>query len=139
MVQPTVVKWTTFYAKWHRARINIPQDILENNLNILSMPEIENLFGLKCNFLEYFRVWKCLQETISSSSITHVDHNWPILPPYLQILLSNKNGSNYFYNILSNLYSNYNWKISKMKYVYLKSLWAMICFYTIKQNNLVWL
>ena len=133
-----------FYPHWYQAGLTMPLDMLKSDGNIFTMLELRHVFGIKTNFLEYYRIERIIKQLLKQSTSPDT-YSRPILFPYLKQLTKSKTSSKHFYHTLSCQFVNENLR-NKWNCVLNITLddnsWDKIyknCFKTVGRNDLIWL
>ena len=97
---PDISNTPLFYPTWFRNGITFVGDILNNEGQIMSKAEIENLYGFKItNFFEYHRLKILLTRFLNKLKITAGKFERPCIPHHISIIIHSKNVTKTFYSI----------------------------------------
>ena len=143
---PKISKQQLFFSKWYKNGIFYVGDLVNNEGKILSQREISGKFNLHdINYLEYFRVRSAIKLFVSNFKNGDIfNFTLPCIPNHLEILLKQKKGSRYVYNILNKQTLNLKYKSKwdrDLSNNISEEQWKLIfkaCFKTVKDNFLVW-
>ena len=108
------------------------------------MFKLKNVFGIRTNFLEYYRIERIVKELLKHSTGPDT-YARPIILPHLKYLTNSKISSRYFYQTLNCQFINEKLR-NTWNHVLSITLddnkWNKIyknCFKTINRNDLIWL
>ena len=133
-----------YCPKWYNAGIISIADLLTSNGDILTETDLNTIYNVKTNFLEYHRVIKYIKAFCNK--VNDRSHMKPIYHSQTQILLRSQKGSKDFYNRLNNINvkkttSYYSHWEQALKTKITEKDWKSIyqnCFKTVEDNDLVW-
>ena len=126
-----------FYPNWFSRGIVYPVDILKSAGNIKTKEEIEAVFNLKINFLDYYRLKCFLKSYLNQFNIQEFKCVKPIYPSIFKILKT-QNGCKTFYQRLNKdrIFPEKRLKLAqKLSLLITDNKWCMsnqICFRTIQ-------
>ena len=101
MDNPDISDTRLSYPSSFRNGVTFVGDVLNNEGQIMSEAEIENLYGFKfTNFLERHRLKILLTRFLNKLKITAGKFEWPCIPYHISIIIYSKNVTKTFYSIL---------------------------------------
>ena len=90
-----------YCPKWYKAGMISIADLLTSNGDILTETDLNTIYNVKTNFLEYHRVIKYIKAFCNN--VNDRNHMKPIYHSQTQILLRSQKGSKDFYTRLNNI------------------------------------
>ena len=135
-----------YLAHWYKRGIICVGDIINSNGDFVTQNLLQNVYGIKTNFLEYHRVITCIKGFLAKLRQRCPENVKPNYPINARLLKKSKKGSRDFYNIMTGsdnqdikpIYSY--WEESFRTQISISD-WQKIfkiCFKTVKDNFLVW-
>ena len=84
-----ISKKMLYYPDWFKGGINIIGDIVNHELSIYSITELEQMYNININFLNYLTINKCVTEFIRKSECENtLNFARPYIPFHLKPIIS---------------------------------------------------
>ena len=89
------------YENYLRSNVKYISDLLKEDNSFLSFAELQKIYGVETNFLEYAGIVSSIKRYSNEVNILLVKHkNLPFIPPNVKVLYESVKGCNNFYRIL---------------------------------------
>ena len=144
---PKISEHPLIIKQWHKQGVTFLSDFVDPDGKIKDLTQLKNEYGVKSNWLEYRGVHRSVTRFLSTLSPLNNSNqmNRPFLPNDVNIYYQSQKGAQIFYKIL-----NHQEYISKSKSKWNREFnihidepnWNQIykiCFYTVQDNELIWL
>ena len=113
-----------FYVRWFNKGLVYIDDLLDENNDVLSLPDVNEKFDIRVPFTTYYSIVRTVRANIGQLNLVKIQR--PTIPKYLNIILNDKKGCKNIYNVfisrqtdkpkhelkwehLLNLHVNQNW------------------------------
>ena len=141
---PETTHSSLYIPELYQRGVLFPVDLV-NNGNIMTRENIAMYYNISLDFLTYHRLFLCLKNFFQTRKLKTNIIQRPIFPTQIKLLSKSKKGTKDFYNILLpvNIQGNnfkQKWEANlnlTLNLLTWKNIYK-ICFYTIKDNFLIW-